>query len=496
MYHRLERSRNLGQTAEYHFQGPYGIIRAVLQGLPPGRAGRYPIGTECGVKERTESASRVARAGIDSARADQLTVRHMLSLWLPLAASIVMMVLEPSIINIGLGRTSDAELALAAYGVAFSLALLVEAPIIMLLDASVARSSDVEAFRLMRRFTLGLGLLVTAIGLVVSLTPLYGLVVEGLMNIPADVAARAQPTMQVLSFWSLPIAWRRAHQGVLIRAERTASITVATGVRLASLAAALFAGLLLLPSRGALVAGLAMVFSVVVEALLITWATRPVLRADFYQVKSSGEGGRLNMRELWRFYRPLAVTTILRQTTRPLLNAGIAAAQMARASLAAWPVAWGLSILIAGPAWSLQQLTTALASDEAAYRRVRDFSLVLSAAFSLLLGVIAFTPLYGWVMGGIYNLSPALQALALPAVQLMVAYPLLMGAQSVLRGALIRGGCTGAVRAAMTVNVLVLGTTVAGGVLLTSVTGTVLAAVAVQSGTLAELGWLLWRRRC
>lgn len=444
----------------------------------------------------TEARSRVARAESDSAGTEELTVRHMLSLWLPLAASIVMMVLEPSIINIGLGRTSDAELALAAYGVAFSLALLVEAPIIMLLDASVARSSDAEAFNLMRRFTLGLGLLVTAIGLLVSLTPLYSLVVERLMNIPADVAARARPTMQILSFWSLPIAWRRAHQGVLIRTERTAIITVATGVRLVSLAAALFAGLLLLPSRGALVAGMAMVFSVMVEALLITLATRPVLRADFFQAKPGGDGSGLTMKDLWRFYRPLAVTTILRQTTRPLLNAGVAAAEQARASLAAWPVAWGFSILIAGPAWSLQQLTTALATDEAAYCRVRRFSLVLSAGFSLVLGLVAFTPLYTWVMGGVYNLSPALQTLARPAVQLMVAYPVLMGAQSVLRGVLIRGGCTATVRAAMTVNVLVLATTVAAGVLLTSVTGVVLAAVAVQAGTLAELGWLLWKRRC
>jgi hypothetical protein len=453
-----------------------------------------------GNAEQSDEKMTRARNGDDWAEVDgpvqtELTVQHMLSLWLPLAASIVMMVLEPSIINVGLGRTLDAEIALAAYGVAFSLALLVEAPILMLLDASVARSTDMEAFRLIRRFTLALGLLVTAVHLVLSLTPLYGLVVEGLMNIPADVADRAQPTLQVLSFWSLPIAWRRAHQGVLIRAERTAIITVATGIRLASLASALFAGLLLLPSRGALVAGLAMVFSVVVEALLITWATRPVLRADWYQATQTGDSARLTMGELWRFYRPLAVTTILRQTTRPLLNAGIAAAQMARASLAAWPVAWGFSILVAGPAWSLQQLTTALASDEAAYGRVRNFSLILSAGFSVLLGLVAFTPLYGWVMGGIYNLSPELQTLARPAVQLMVAYPLLMGAQSVLRGVLIRGGCTATVRAAMTLNVSVLAGTVAGGIVFSSVTGVVLAAMAVQAGTLAELGWLLRKRR-
>jgi Na+-driven multidrug efflux pump len=408
-----------------------------------------------------------------------------------------MMVLEPSIINIGLGRTADSELALAAYGVAFSLALLVEAPIIMLLDASVARSTDADAFRLIRRFTLALGLLVTAIGLAVSLTPLYDLIVRDLMNIPADVAARARPTMQVLSFWSLPIGWRRAHQGVLIRADRTAIITVATGVRLLALAGALFGGLLLVPDRGAIVAGLAMDFSVVVEAALITLATRPVLRAEFFQPGASPDAGPpLTIRDLWRFYRPLAVTTILRQTTRPVLNAGIAAAEMARASLAAWPVAWGLSILIAGPAWSLQQLTTAIARDQVAYRRVRSFSLVLSAIFTLVLGLVAFTPLYGLVMGGVYNLSPELQELSRPAVQIMVLYPLLMGAQSVVRGVLIRGGCTGTVRAAMTANVMMVAGTILVGVTFFTISGVVLAAIAMLVGGVTELVWLRWRGRC
>src|SRR4030042_862138 len=127
------------------------------------------------------------------------TVRQMLALWLPLAVSQLMMVLEPTIINIGLGRTFDPELALAAYGVAFSLALLVEAPVLMVLDASVARSSDRAAFRLIERFSLGLGLAVLAIGLIVSVTPLYGVIVEDLMNIPADVAARARPPLPTLS---------------------------------------------------------------------------------------------------------------------------------------------------------------------------------------------------------------------------------------------------------------------------------------------------------
>jgi O-antigen/teichoic acid export membrane protein len=120
----------------------------------------------------------------------------------------------------------------------------------------------------------------------------------------------------------------------------------------------------------------------------------------------------------------------------------------------------------------------------------------LSLFFSLLLGVVAFTPLYGLVMGGVYNLSPGLQEVARPATQLMVLYPLLMGAQSVLRGVLIRGGCTGAVRTAMTAHVVALLGTVVAGVVFLPYSGAVVAAIAVMVGAVVELAWLYWRRRC
>ena len=443
----------------------------------------------------TDAGARQTATIAADERIDQgPTVRQMLSLWVPLAASIVMMVLEPSIINIGLGRTADPELALAAFGVAYGLALLVEAPILMLLDASVARSTDRAAFVLIRRFTLGLGLIVTATGLIVSLTPLYGFLVEEVMNIPPDVAARARPTLQILSLWPLPIGWRRAHQGLLIRTRRTAVISVATVVRLLTLAGTLFSGLVLLPDRGALLAGIAMVISAFFEAALNTWATRPILRSDAFQAEAPGDGPTpLSLRELWRFYRPLAVTTILRQTTRPLLNTGIAAAAMVRASLATWPVAWGLATLITGPAWSLQQLTTTLVTGQRAYRKVRRFVLTLSTLLSLLLCLVVFTPAYGWVMGSVYNLSPNLQDLARPAMQLMVIFPLMMGAQALLRGVLIRGGSTGAVRTAMAINVSMTGATLLVGIAAMSLTGVVLAAAATLIGGLAELAWL--RRR-
>ncbi|MEJ2736088.1 MAG: hypothetical protein P8189_21390, partial [Anaerolineae bacterium] len=64
------------------------------------------------------------------------------------------------------------------------------------------------------------------------------------------------------------------------------------------------------------------------------------------------------------------------------------------------------------------------------------------------------------------------------------------------RGVMIRGGCTGAVRAAMTVNVLTLAGSILVGILILSPTGVVLAAIATLTGGLAELAWLRWRATC
>ncbi len=424
------------------------------------------------------------------------SLRQMLALWVPLAASMLIMVLETSIVNIGLGRSADAELALAAYGVAYGVALLIEAPILMLIDASVARSVSAQAFAVVRRFTILVGLAVTVVGLLVSATPLYGLIVERLMGIPADVAAWARPCLIVLSLWPFPIGWRRSFQGVLIRANRTSVITMATIVRLVVLAGVLFVGLAFWPEQGAVVAGVAMDVSVIVEAILVTWAAQHALRAGLLGTPGSKPLEEpLSLRALWRFYAPLLMTSLMRQSIRPVLSAGIAAAAMARASLAAWSVAWGLATLVAGPGWSLQQLSTALAHDEPSFKRVARFSLVLSLGLSALLSLIIFTPLYGVVMGGIYNLTPELQAVARPALGVIAMLPLVMGVQCLYRGALIRRGATRAVRSATLVNALVLIGSLLAGVRWLAWTGVLLAAATTMLSYLAELLYLRWANR-
>jgi len=64
-----------------------------------------------------------------------------------------MMAVEGPFLAAVIARLADAKFNLAAYGVAYSFALLVEAPVIMLMSASTALVEDTVSFRRLRVFS-------------------------------------------------------------------------------------------------------------------------------------------------------------------------------------------------------------------------------------------------------------------------------------------------------------------------------------------------------
>ncbi len=64
----------------------------------------------------------------------KLSYKSITVLYLPLALSWVLMLMEAPLVNAFLARGPHPELSLAAYGVAMSIILVAEAPIIMMLE--------------------------------------------------------------------------------------------------------------------------------------------------------------------------------------------------------------------------------------------------------------------------------------------------------------------------------------------------------------------------
>jgi len=104
--------------------------------------------------------------------------KKIIHTWMPLAGSWMLMGVEMPLITAILTRLQNPEISLAAYGgVVFPLAMIFEAPIVMLLAASTALSKDWQAYKLLKQFLIIFVFLLTTIHLLLAFTPLFDIVV-------------------------------------------------------------------------------------------------------------------------------------------------------------------------------------------------------------------------------------------------------------------------------------------------------------------------------
>ena len=153
------------------------------------------------------------------------------------------MAAEQPMLTATVARMADEKIHLAAWGaVVFPIALVVEAPIIMLLAASTALCEDWVSYRKVRRFMLIAGGGLTAIHVLVAFTPLFDWVCEVLLDTPEEVREPARLGLQIMTPWTWAIAYRRFQQGVLIRFEKAHAVSEGTVLRMLAVTATLLAG--------------------------------------------------------------------------------------------------------------------------------------------------------------------------------------------------------------------------------------------------------------
>ena len=194
-----------------------------------------------------------------------LTTSRIFWVWLPMAATWIMMSVEGLLVAAVVARLPDATVNLAAFGVAFAFALILEAPIIMMLSASTALCKDREAFRSLRRFGATLNLGLTLLMLAWTLSPLYPWVAETVMGLDARVAELSRQALLVLLPWPAAIGYRRFYQGLLVRHGHTRRIAYGTTIRLSGMGVTAWL-LFDAPISGALIGGAALSVAVLVEA--------------------------------------------------------------------------------------------------------------------------------------------------------------------------------------------------------------------------------------
>ena len=193
-----------------------------------------------------------------------------------------MMGIELPFLSAIVARLANPEINLGAYGgVVFPLSLLIEAPIIMLLTASTKLTRDLSSYHKLWKFTILSGGGLSALHLLVALTPMFDLIAGNLLGVEGDVLEKSRLGMIIMTPWTFAIAHRRFNQGILIRFGKSKAVGWGTLVRLAADAIVLFTCFFIAPniesdSLGIIAATAAVCAGVIAEAAYAAWRVRPL----------------------------------------------------------------------------------------------------------------------------------------------------------------------------------------------------------------------------
>jgi len=432
----------------------------------------------------------------------------ILRFWSPLAATWLMMATEGPFLAAVIARLPDPRFNLAAFGVAFAFAIIIEAPVIMMMSASTALVDSPDSYRKLRAFAYWLNGLVTVSMAVVLIGPVYTAITRDLIGLAPEVARLTRGALVIMLPWPAAIGYRRFYQGLLIRNNLTRRVAYGTVLRLVSMCLTGLIGYLLTDLPGAWVGGAALTVGVCVEALasrimvrgVVAGLRRPertggVLAADGVDNADSVDAAGsapLSYRSIIRFYYPLALTSTISLAVQPVVTFFMGQARFSLESLAVLPVINSLVFIFRTFGLSYQEVVITLLD------RSRDnlgqclrFAGVLMVVVAIGMSAITLTPLSGFWFRTVSGLDTELAAFAMLPARLLVVLPVLSVVLALQRALLVSGRRTDPITWASVLEVAVVAATLIVMIRFFDVVGAVAAACALVLGRLAANGYLI-----
>lgn len=422
-----------------------------------------------------------------------LSHRTIFSTWWPVAASWILMGIEMPLIAAVLGRLPDSEVQLAAYGgLVFPISLLIESPVIMLLAASTRLCDSPANYRFLRRFSRVLGYGLTAVHGLIAFTPLFDLIVIPIISPPAEVIESSRLGFQLMLPFTAAVAERRFHQGVLIRFGRQRQVGVGTIVRLVATVIPLAIAINIDSKDGAAFAAIAVSVGVMSEAVFARVGAWFVEKGPL-RVATSDR--RLDLRSTIHFYTPLALTSVISLASYSIASAGMNQMPFALASLALWPAVSGLNFFTRSSGVAFNEVAVRHAGDPGGRAALMKFALVVGTLFSLLVALMAFTPLgYAWYVT-LEGSDPGSMRLATLATITMIPMPILSFLASHWQGLLVDAHRTRPISEGVAIGLGGIITTLVVFINVPVLGGIVAATLSMTVGAAVQAAWLWWSWR-
>ena len=178
---------------------------------------------------------------------------------------------------------------------------------------------------------------------------------------------------------------------------------------------------------------------VFVEAVATTLFAIPVLKRSLPALDP--DAVPISQASIGKFHAPLALNTLLSLLAQPLTAAALARLSNANATLAAWPVVFGVLLVMRGWCFAVQEVTVAQVRRGEGTTGLWRFALLVGSVTSLGLLALALSPaldVYFRALGTPQNLRELVRTGTLACS----ATPLLTSLGSYFRGVRVASGAT------------------------------------------------------
>src|SRR6056297_676154 len=168
------------------------------------------------------------------------------------------------------------------------------------------------------------------------------------------------------------------------------------------------------------------------------------------------QGTGLTWRTTAWFFFPLLLNVQLMSLSHTIINAGLARLEDAVVSLASFSVAMVLHLFVASPSYQNHTVTIAMVRGRQSFRATFLFILLLAGYVSLMLALLAFTPVGTLVLNRLLGVTPDVAEGARQVLGLLVFLPFFTGLRGLFQGLVIQARRTSLVSLATGVRIAAL----------------------------------------
>ncbi|MEM7032141.1 MAG: hypothetical protein AAF629_21495 [Chloroflexota bacterium] len=422
-----------------------------------------------------------------------LSLSRIFQTFWPLAVGWLLMTVEIPILTAIIARFPEPEINLAAWGIAFSVTLIIGSPSIMFLPTSTTFSKDWASYQSLRSYMVTVLGLLTLLHVLVAFTPLYDWLVVGLIGVPAEIVEPARWGVQIMTPWAIGVGYRRFNYGVLIRFGQTKALTVGVVFRLISDVIVFSLFYAFGGAAGVTIATAMFTLGILAEAVYSRVRVHAILSHDLKLAPAVAQV--FTIRDFMSFFIPLALTGFLQMVMQPVISAGLSRMPNALESLAVWHVVYGLLIIFTSAGMSYTEVVVVLLDESQSVVKLRRFTALLGSISATLLLVMCITPLSRLWFQYVSGLPVDLISLATWCVLITLPLPILRVLESWYQGILMNTKQTRSITESVVVFLVANGLFLAAGVSWGTITGLYIGLWAMVFGDAMRTIWLWYRTR-